>query len=128
MQVWAPACGGLVHAVHLIPFPARTNSPHTRFTRCATCLYAHIPTTSTQYAIFRTQGAITGAAVAGMLAADRGMMVPVTVASFVMLGGMANAVMLPGQPTAFIVIDLAGYLPMGWLGWQLAMHLRPVGR
>jgi threonine/homoserine/homoserine lactone efflux protein len=54
--------------------------------------------------------------------------VPVAVASFVMLGGMANAVMLPGQPTAFIVIDLAGYLPMGWLGWQLAMHLRPVGR
>jgi hypothetical protein len=87
-----------------------------------------MPTTSTQYAICRTQGAITGAAVAGVLAADRGMMVPVAVASFVMLGGMANAVMLPGQPTAFIVIDLAGYLPMGWLGWQLAMHLRPVGR
>ena len=80
------------------------------------------------FLINTTKGALMGAAVAGMLAADRGMTLPLAVASFVMLGGVLNAVMLPGQPVPFLVIDLAGYLPMGWLGWQLALHLRPLGR
>ena len=48
------------------------------------------------------------------------------VAGFVLVGGIANAFMLPGQPTGFLVLDIAGYLAMGWLGWKLALRLRPV--
>ena len=44
-----------------------------------------------------------------------------------MIGGIANAFMLPGQPAAFLVVDILGYLPMGWLGWKLALRLKPVG-
>jgi len=48
------------------------------------------------------------------------------VACFVLLGGLTNAYVLPGQPAGFLVLDIAGYLPMGWLGWKLALRLRPV--
>ena len=71
-------------------------------------------------------GAFCGALVAGLLAANRGPRVPLIVAGFVLIGGIANAVVLPGQPAGFLVLDMAGYLPMGWLGWKLATRLRPV--
>lgn len=71
-------------------------------------------------------GAFCGALVAGLLAANRSLRVPMMVAGFVLVGGIANAFMLPGQPTGFLVLDIAGYLPMGWLGWKLALRLRPV--
>ena len=71
-------------------------------------------------------GAFCGALVAGLLAANRSLRVPMMVAGFVLVGGIANAFMLPGQPTGFLVLDIAGYLPMGWLGWKLALRLRPL--
>jgi hypothetical protein len=70
-------------------------------------------------------GAFCGALVAGLIAAHRGMLIPLIVAGFVLLGGIANAFVLPGQPPAFLVIDILGYLPVGWLGWKLALGLRP---
>ena len=70
-------------------------------------------------------GAFCGALVAGLLTANRELKVPLIVAGFVMVGGIANAFMLPGQPVGLLVLDIAGYLPMGWLGWKLAMRLRP---
>ena len=40
--------------------------------------------------------------------------------SFFLLGGIANAMMLPA-PGWFIAADLIGaYLPMAWIGWWLA--------
>ncbi len=72
-------------------------------------------------------GAFCGALVAGLIAANRGVLIPLLVAGFVMIGGIANAFMLPGQPAAFLVVDILGYLPMGWLGWKLALRLKPVG-
>jgi hypothetical protein len=71
-------------------------------------------------------GAFCGALVGALLAANRGPRVPLIVAAFVLLGGIANGFMLPGQPVGFLVIDIAGYLPVGWLGWKLALRLRPV--
>ena len=71
-------------------------------------------------------GAFCGALVAGLLAANRSLWVPLIVAGFVLIGGIANALMLPGQPVGFLALDIAGDLPMGWLGWKLATRLRPV--
>ena len=48
------------------------------------------------------------------------------VACFVLLGGIVNACVLPGQSAGFLVLDVAGYLPMGWLGWRLALCLRAI--
>lgn len=71
-------------------------------------------------------GAFCGALVAGLVAAHRGMLIPLIVAGFVLLGGIANAFVLPGQPPAFLVLDILGYLPVGWVGWKLALRIRPV--
>lgn len=71
-------------------------------------------------------GAFIGALVAGLIANDRSVRIPMIVAGFVLLGGITNAYVLPGQPAGFLVLDIAGYLPMGWLGWKLALRLRPV--
>ena len=71
-------------------------------------------------------GAFIGALVAGLIAHDRTLRIPMIVAGFVLLGGITNAYVLPGQPAGFLVLDIAGYLPMGWLGWKLALRLRPV--
>ena len=70
-------------------------------------------------------GAFCGALAAGLLASDRRALIPLIVAGFVLLGGVANAFMLPGQPVGFLVLDIAGYLPMGWLAWRLSLRLRP---
>ena len=71
-------------------------------------------------------GAFIGALVAGLVAANRGPRVPLLVAGFVLVGGIANAFMLPGQPALFLAIDILGYLPMGWLGWKLALKIKPI--
>ncbi len=69
-------------------------------------------------------GAFCGAFVAALIAADRGPKVPLIVAGFVLLGGLLNAFMLPGQPVGFLLLDIGGYLPVGWLGWKLALQFR----
>ena len=71
-------------------------------------------------------GAFCGALVAALIAADRGPKVPLFVAGFVLVGGIANAFMLPGQPVGFLILDIAGYLPVGWVGWKLALKFRPL--
>ena len=71
-------------------------------------------------------GAFCGALVAGLIAAHRGALIPLIVAGFVLIGGIANAFVLPGQPPVFLVVDILGYLPVGWLAWKLALRLRPV--
>ena len=47
------------------------------------------------------------------------------ISGIVMVAGIMNAIQIPGQPFWFIALDIAGYLPMGWLGWKLALRLRP---
>jgi len=43
---------------------------------------------------------------------------------FGLLGGAMNAFMLPGQPTWLMMLDVALYLPMGWLGAMLVLRLK----
>jgi len=69
-------------------------------------------------------GAFSGALAASLIAVDRRVNIPLYVAAFVMLGGVANAFMLPGQPKLFLAIDLAGYIPFGYVGWFVAQSLR----
>ena len=40
------------------------------------------------------------------------------------VGGAMNAFMLPGQPTWLMMLDVALYLPMGWLGAMLVLRLK----
>lgn len=66
-------------------------------------------------------GALAGAFLAAKLAANNKKKFAYGVAGFFLLGGIANAFMLPG-PTWFAVTDiLLAYIPMGWLGGKLAV-------
>ncbi|MEM8909434.1 MAG: hypothetical protein AAGD05_16425 [Bacteroidota bacterium] len=66
-------------------------------------------------------GTLVGAFVAAKLAATHQMKFAWGVGIFFLIGGIANALMLPGAPTWFVALDwVAAYLPMGWLGGKLA--------
>jgi len=73
-------------------------------------------------------GAFVGALVAGLLTHNKSPWPPMLVAGFVMLGGIAMAMFTSSQPLWSMVLDLAGYLPMGWLGMMLAHRLRPASK
>ena len=65
-------------------------------------------------------GTLAGAWLAARLAASHHMKFAIGISAFFMLGGLANAFMLPA-PTWFIASDLIlAYIPMGWLGTKLA--------
>ena len=66
-------------------------------------------------------GTLVGALIAARIAASNQMTFAMIVSAFFLLGGIANAFMLPA-PAWFIVIDLLlAYLPMGWIGGKLAI-------
>ncbi len=71
-------------------------------------------------------GTLVGAAVATWLTPGRTAGPAYVVGGLFLLGGIANAVMLPA-PAAFIALDLLlAYLPAAWLGHRLvARRLRP---
>lgn len=64
--------------------------------------------------------AFVGALVAALLAATHKMRFAMGMAIFTLVGGIANAFMIPA-PTWFIVADLTlAYLPMGFIAGKLA--------
>lgn len=70
-------------------------------------------------------GSFVGGLVAALIAVRHRMRFALGIAAFTLLGGIANAVLLPA-PVWFLVADLLGaYLPMGWLAGRLALSLRP---
>jgi len=71
-------------------------------------------------------GAFIGGLVAALLMHSRKATLPLIIAGFSLLGGIMMAWMTSSQPLWSMALDLAGYLPMGWLGWKLALRLRPV--
>lgn len=72
-------------------------------------------------------GTFAGALAAGLLAPGRSAAPPYVVGGLFLLGGIANAVMLPA-PAWFIAADLLlAYLPMAWLARRLAARLPPRG-
>lgn len=65
-------------------------------------------------------GAFAGALTAALIAATHKMRFAMGMAIFTLVGGIANAFMIPA-PTWFIVADLTlAYLPMGYLAGKLA--------
>ena len=70
-------------------------------------------------------GTLAGAFVAALLVPPRAAPAAATVGAFFLLGGAANALMLPA-PGGFIAADLLlAYGPMAWLGLRLARRLHP---
>ncbi len=67
-------------------------------------------------------GTLVGAFFAALIAANYKMKFALAIGIFFLIGGIANAFMLPA-PTWFIVVDLIGaYIPMAWLGGKLAIR------
>ena len=65
-------------------------------------------------------GTLIGAFVTAKLAVSSKLALALVIGAFFLLGGIAMIVMV-GGPLAFIVADLGlAYLPMGWLGANLA--------
>ena len=65
-------------------------------------------------------GTLVGAVIAYLVAARNKKIFAYAIGVLFLIGGIANSVMIPA-PTWFIVLDiLAAYLPMAWLGIQIA--------
>ncbi|MGZ8293019.1 MAG: hypothetical protein ACXW2U_09970 [Telluria sp.] len=65
-------------------------------------------------------GTLVGAAAAAYIAATRKLHMAMIIGVVFLAGGLAMVMMLP-SPLWFNVLDLVGaYIPMAWLGWNLA--------
>lgn len=65
-------------------------------------------------------GTLTGAFVAALLAASHKFKIAIGIGVFFFIGGLTAAIML-SSPIWFAAVDLIGaYIPMGWLGYNLA--------
>lgn len=65
-------------------------------------------------------GTLAAAYLAVMIASGHRLKISMLIGSLFLLGGIANAMMLPA-PGWFIGVDLVGaYLPMAWMGGRLA--------
>jgi hypothetical protein len=63
-------------------------------------------------------GTLVGASVAAKLAGRAPLVHGLIIGVWFLIGGIANAWMLR-PPLWFLIVDLALYLPAGWLGWKL---------
>ncbi len=67
-------------------------------------------------------GALTGAFLAGLIAGSHKMKFALSIGIFFLIGGIANAFLLPA-PSWFIVLDITlAYIPMGYMGGKLAIR------
>lgn len=69
-------------------------------------------------------GTFLAAALATLISAFHKPTLGWVLGGFGLLGGAMNAFMLPGQPTWLMALDVALYLPMGWLGAILVLRLK----
>lgn len=71
-------------------------------------------------------GTLFGAFIAARIAASRQMVIALAIGFFFLIGGIAMVMMVPGGPMWFTALDLlVAYLPMAYLGAQLAGGNRP---
>lgn len=64
-------------------------------------------------------GTLVGALLVARVAVGHQMKLALGIGGFFLLGGIANAFMLPA-PAWFIAVDLIlAYLPFAWMGWKL---------
>lgn len=67
-------------------------------------------------------GVLAGAFLAGIIAVNHKMKFALSIGIFFLMGGIANAFLLPA-PNWFIVLDLTvAYIPLGYLGGKLAIR------
>ena len=69
-------------------------------------------------------GTFLAAALATLIAASRTRRPGIILGGFGLVGGVLNAMMLPGQPTWLMLLDVALYVPAGWLAAELVLRLK----
>lgn len=69
-------------------------------------------------------GTFLAAALAMLIAASRTRRPGIILGGFGLVGGAMNAMMLPGQPTWLMVLDVALYVPAGWLAAEVVLRLK----
>ena len=68
-------------------------------------------------------GTLIGAFIAALIAPNHKIKNALFIGVFFLIGGIVNIFMLP-SPTWFIIVDLVGaYIPMAWLGWDIANRI-----
>ena len=86
-----------------------------------------MPTLEFKYFIFpflaHALGTLSGATIAGLMAASHKMKFSLGIGGLFLLGGIVVNYMIPG-PTWFAVVDIVvAYIPMAWLGGKLAGNI-----
>lgn len=69
-------------------------------------------------------GTFLAAALAMLIAASRTRRPGIILGGFGLVGGVMNAMMLPGQPTWLMLLDVALYVPAGWLAAEFVLRLK----
>ena len=69
-------------------------------------------------------GTFLAAVLATLIAASRTRRPGIILGGFGLVGGVLNAMMLPGQPTWLMLLDVALYVPAGWLAAELVLRLK----
>ena len=90
-------------------------------------LAAVMPTLSFEYFIFpflaHALGTLVGAVIAGLIAANNKMKFSLVIGGLFLLGGIIVNYMLPG-PIWFAFTDIIiAYIPMAWLGGDIALRI-----
>ncbi len=88
-------------------------------------LAAVMPGLTAEYFIFpflaHALGTLVGAAIAGLIAANRKMVFALLIGAFFLIGGITVSIMIPA-PAWFITLDLLiAYIPMAWIGGRWAL-------
>lgn len=87
-----------------------------------------MPTLDFEYFVFpflaHALGTLTGAFIAGLIAASHKMKLSLSIGGLFLLGGIMVNYMLPG-PTWFAITDIIfAYVPMAWVGGTIAMNIQ----
>ena len=72
-------------------------------------------------------GTFLAAALAMLIAASKTRRIGIILGGFGLVGGVMNAMMLPGQPIWLMVLDVALYVPAGWLAAEVVLRLKNRG-
>ncbi|MBJ2173714.1 hypothetical protein JBL43_05660 [Aureibaculum sp. A20] len=110
---------GLIRMGHTI-FPIEGVDPNDM-----NALAEVLPNLEPKYFLFpflaHALGALIGAVVAGLIAINNKMKFSLAIGGLFLLGGIAVNYILPG-PRWFAVVDiLLAYIPMAWIGGQIAL-------
>ena len=69
-------------------------------------------------------GTFLAAGLAMLIASSRTRRIGIILGGFGLVGGVMNAMMLPGQPTWLMMLDVALYVPAGWLAAEVVLRVK----